>query len=146
MREDPDVKPILTAMENQDFDGAKNLWILISSVIIHQMKKYRNLLINELLKQRGLCETIFAMASFNMASEHNFYTAGNHTIHYIDLPILHLVGVNDILTPRDMVLDNYYALLKNSSLIEYTEFGHSLLYQLPREIAKHIDLFIKKII
>jgi len=146
LEEDIIVKPIFNAINDGNREN------VIKFMDTHFFKKfcpnedYYNILIDEVMKIRGLTEAIFAIASFNMASGHNFYTAGNHTINYIKLPILHLVGIDDILTPREMVLDNYYALKDNSKLIEYGGFGHSLLYQLPEEIAKHIDLFIKKVL
>mgnify|MGYP000940306163 CR=1 FL=1 len=146
LEEDIIVKPIFDAINDGNREN------VIKFMDTHFFKKfcpnedYYNILIDEVMKIRGLTEAIFAIASFNMASGHNFYTAGNHTINYIKLPILHLVGIDDILTPREMVLDNYYALKDNSKLIEYGGFGHSLLYQLPEEIAKHIDLFIKKVL
>jgi pimeloyl-ACP methyl ester carboxylesterase len=146
LEEDIIVKPIFDAINDGNREN------VIKFMDTHFFKKfcpnqdYYNILIDEVMKIRGLTEAIFAIASFNMASGHNFYTAGNHTINYIKLPILHLVGIDDILTPREMVLDNYYALKDNSRLIEYGGFGHSLLYQLPEEIAKHIDLFIKKVL
>lgn len=146
LEEDPDVKPILTAIESKDRDSVVEFMDEYFFVHGRPDEEYYNLLIDETMKIRKLPEAIFAIASFNMGSEHNFYTAGNHTINYIKTPILHLVGNNDILTPRDMVLDNYYALLGVSKLIEYNDFGHSLLYKLPKEIAKHVDLFIKGIL
>jgi pimeloyl-ACP methyl ester carboxylesterase len=146
LEEDIIVKPIFDAINDGNREN------VIKFMDTHFFKKfcpnqdYYNILIDEVMKIRGLTEAIFAIASFNMASGHNFYTAGNHTINYIKLPILHLVGIDDILTPREMVLDNYYALKDNSRLIEYGGFGHSLLYQLPEEIAKHIDMFIKNVL
>jgi pimeloyl-ACP methyl ester carboxylesterase len=143
LREDPDVKPILTAIEKKDVNSVMSF---MDTYFFGDHRpdddNYYLALINEVMKERGLCEAIFAMATFNMSSEHNFYIAGNHTINYIDIPVLHLVGINDLLTPRHMVLENYYALHKNSKLIEYNDFGHSLLYLLPREIAKHVTMFI----
>ncbi len=145
LRDDPDVKPILEAIENKNINGVMDF---MDKFFFHGKRpdddSYYLSLINEVMKERGLCEAIFAMAAFNMSSEHNFYIAGNHTINYIECPVLHLVGVNDILTPREMVMENYYALMKVSKIIEYSEFGHSLLYILPREIAKHIHMFINK--
>lgn len=145
LRADPDVKPILNAIENKNIDGVIDF---MDKNFFHGHRPdnddYYLSLINEVMKKRGLCEAIFAMATFNMTSEHNFYIAGNHTINYINNPVLHLIGVNDILTPREMAMENYYALMNTSKIIEYNEFGHSLLYILPREIAKHIDMFINK--
>mgnify|MGYP000972674471 FL=1 len=147
LRADPDVKPILNAIENKNIDGVIDF---MDKNFFHGHRPdnddYYLSLINEVMKLRGLPEAIFAIAAFNMDSGHNFYTAGNHTINFIKLPVLHLVGVNDILTPREMVLDNYYALKDNSRLIEYGGFGHSLLYQLPEEIAKHITMFIRNVL
>ncbi len=146
LEDDIVVKPILTAINEGNRED------VIKFMDTHFFKKYHpdedyyNILIDEVMKLRGLPEAIFAIAAFNMDSSHNFYTAGNHTINFIKLPVLHLVGVNDILTPREMVLDNYYALKDNSRLIEYGGFGHSLLYQLPEEIAKHITMFIRNVL
>lgn len=144
LKDDPDVKPILNAIKNNDIDKVKHFMDSHFFLKNKPDEKYYNLLIGEVMKLRGLTEAIFAIASFNMTSEHNFYTPGNHTINYINLPILHIVGVDDILTPKDMVLDNYFALMKYSKLIEYNEFGHSLLYDIPEEIAKQINAFISK--
>lgn len=121
------VKPIVDMIETNNVKGMKS-WLARNfygeSIIDDETLEQ---LAIESLKQRNLIDANFALATFNMGSMHNFYTAGNHAINHIKCPILHIVGQEDKMTPKYMSLENYYRLLDQSKLLEYERCGHSLL-------------------
>lgn len=137
------VKPIVDMIETNNIKGMK-AWLARNfygeSIIDDETLEQ---LAIESLKQRNLIDANFALATFNMGSMHNFYTAGNHAINHIKCPILHIVGQEDKMTPKYMSLENYYRLLDQSKLLEYERCGHSLLIDNPNAIAK-IYKFIER--
>lgn len=145
LAEDPvQVKPIIKILEEDNFDKMKE--ILEKSFYQNSKidKDYLNLLVKEALKQRNLADADFALASFNMSNQHNFYNAGTNDISKVKCPVLHFVGSQDPLTPKYMVLDNYYALKGQSELIEYPNCGHSILVDNIDKIQKQIFDFLNK--
>lgn len=59
-------------------------------------------------------------------------------------PVLIFSGKKDVLIP----FENFRLLhkhLKKSSLIEYPDAGHGLIYQYPIDLAEHIESFLKEI-
>lgn len=144
LREDEiEVMPILNALENQDRFKVENFLKHTLLRNCSTKNSYYHLMIDEAMKERCLIDADFAIASLNMGSEHNFYNAGNQGINYIKIPVLHLVGNNDLLIPKDMVLDNYYALKNVSTMIEYLNYGHGLLIENPDVVSKDIFNFLK---
>lgn len=137
------VKPIVDMIETNNIKGMKS-WLARNfygeSIIDDETLEQ---LAIESLKQRNLIDANFALATFNMGSMHNFYTAGNHAINHIKCPILHIVGQEDKMTPKYMSLENYYRLLDQSKLLEYERCGHSLLIDNPDAIDK-IYKFIER--
>lgn len=137
------VKPIVDMIETNNIKGMKS-WLARNfygeSIIDDETLEQ---LAIESLKQRNLIDANFALATFNMGSMHNFYTAGNHAINHIKCPILHIVGQEDKVTPKYMSLENYYRLLDQSKLLEYERCGHSLLIDNPDAIDK-IYKFIER--
>lgn len=137
------VKPIVDMIETNNIKGMKS-WLARNfygeSIIDDETLEQ---LAIESLKQRNLIDASFALATFNMGSMHNFYTAGNHAINHIKCPILHIVGQEDKVTPKYMSLENYYRLLDQSKLLEYERCGHSLLIDNPDAIDK-IYKFIER--
>lgn len=137
------VKPIVDMIETNNVKGMKS-WLARNfygeSIIDDETLEQ---LAIESLKQRNLIDANFALATFNMGSMHNFYTAGNHAINHIKCPILHIVGQEDKVTPKYMSLENYYRLLDQSKLLEYERCGHSLLIDNPDAIDK-IYKFIER--
>lgn len=137
------VKPIVDMIETNNIKGMKS-WLTRNfygeSIIDDETLEQ---LAIESLKQRNLIDANFALATFNMGSMHNFYTAGNHAINHIKCPILHIVGQEDKVTPKYMSLENYYRLLDQSKLLEYERCGHSLLIDNPDAIDK-IYKFIER--
>ena len=137
------VKPIVDMIETNNIKGMKS-WLARNfygeSIIYDETLEQ---LAIESIKQRNLIDANFALATFNMGSMHNFYTAGNHAINHIKCPILHIVGQEDKVTPKYMSLENYYRLLDQSKLLEYERCGHSLLIDNPDAIDK-IYKFIER--
>lgn len=138
-----EVKPILTALEKKDRIKVESFLKKTLLKNCNPDNDYYQLMVDEAMKERCLIDADFAIASLNMGSEHNFYNAGNQGINYINIPVLHLVGDSDVLIPKDMVLDNYYALKDVSIMIEYVNYGHGLLIENSDEVSKDIFDFIK---
>lgn len=139
-----EVKPILEILKKNDFDAMKAHLLKYLYINGSKDNTYVDLMTTEALKQRNLIDADFALASFNMGSKHNFYTAGNHDINNIKCPVLHIIGVNDELTPKYLSLDNYYALKNNSEYIEFSYCGHSLLVNYLTKTVDSIYDFLER--
>lgn len=141
LNDEVDVKPVLNIINNRDVSKMEKY---LQKYFYNNVDyKYLNLMAIEALKQRNLIDINFALASFNLGSMHNFYTAGNHDINNINIPVLHVIGSGDVITPKYMALDNYEPLKNNSEVIKVNYCGHSL-FAVNNEIINSIINFINK--
>jgi pimeloyl-ACP methyl ester carboxylesterase len=137
------VKPLLTALENNNFDFVKYIFDLTIYTYSKPSEEDNKIYINESLKQRNLVDVDFALASLNMGEDHNLYHEGENTISNIKAPVLHVWGTYDKTVPEYMVLDNINALEEQSTYIKFDECGHSPLVDKPDELTKTILSFIE---
>jgi len=117
------VKPLLTALENNNFDFVKYIFDLTIYTYSKPSEEDNKIYINESLKQRNLVDVDFALASLNMGK--------------------HVWGTYDKTVPEYMVLDNIKALEEQSTYVKFDECGHSPLVDKPDELTKTILSFIE---
>ena len=137
------VKPLLTALENNNFDFVKYIFDLTIYTYSKPSEEDNKIYINESLKQRNLVDVDFALASLNMGKDHNLYHEGENIIADIKAPVLHVWGTYDKTVPEYMVLDNIKALEEQSTYVKFDECGHSPLVDKPEELTKTILSFIE---
>ncbi len=137
------VVPLLQAQKTNNFAVMSFVFDQTIYTVNKPNEKDNILWINESLKQKNLADADWALASFNMSDQHNFYHEGNQNIVKIKCPVLHTWGKKDIVVPEYMVLDNVKALEKQSKFIVYENCGHSPLVDVPNQLTKDIIDFIK---
>lgn len=144
MAKDPiQVIPLLEAQKNKNFAVMSYVFDATIYTVSKPSIEDNKMWIDESLKQRNLIDADWALANFNMSSQHNFYNAGTNNIGNVKCPILHTWGNKDIVVPEYMVLENVKALQKQSTLIVYENCGHSPLVDVPDQLTNDILAFIK---
>lgn len=137
-----DVVPYLKMIKDKNLPGIKTF---LTTNFYHQNfddQELLDLMANEALKQRNLIDVDFALAKFNIGSKHNFYANGNNSISNIKCPILHIIGEDDILTPKYMALDNYYRLKDQSRIINYPYCGQ-MTFTYDEKLLQQINQFLE---
>lgn len=142
MATDPiQVKPLFDAQNAKNFAFVKYIFDLTVYTVGKPSEEDNLVYINESLKQRNLPDADFALASQNMSDLPNSYKDGEHTIHKITMPTLHVWGDKDITVPEAMVLDNVAAIKDVSTYIRYENCGHSPLIDKPDQLAADLIRF-----
>lgn len=137
------VIPLLMAQKNKDFNTMAYIWNLTIYTVNKPSEEENKVWINESLKQRNLVDADWALATFNMSDQHNFYRQGSHEITKVKAEVLHIWGKNDIVVPEYMIQENIAALKELSTYIAYDDCGHSPLVDVPDLLTKDILNFIK---
>jgi pimeloyl-ACP methyl ester carboxylesterase len=131
------VAPPLAAFEAKNAEFFDGLW---KAAIYNNAKpeaKDNEVYITETLKQRNLIDVDWALAAFNMSTEHNGYTAGSGTIGEIRCPVAITCAELDLVVPPDASRGNA-AAIRGSKLLEYANCGHSPLVDCPDRLAADI--------
>jgi pimeloyl-ACP methyl ester carboxylesterase len=143
MAKDPvQVLPLLMAYQTKNKALLKQIYNMTIYTVNKPNEEDFDLYIDETLKQRNLVDVDFALASFNMGHEHNFYTQGDGSIDDVKAETLHVWGSHDVTVPEQMMKANIDAI-KNSTYVKFDQCGHSPLIDKPDELTKVIVEFIK---
>jgi pimeloyl-ACP methyl ester carboxylesterase len=143
MAKDPvQVLPLLMAYQTKNKALLKQIYNMTIYTVNKPNEEDFDLYIDETLKQRNLVDVDFALASFNMGHEHNFYTQGDGSIDDVKAETLHVWGSHDVTVPEQMMKANIDAI-KNSTYVKFDQCGHSPLIDKPDELTKVIFEFIK---
>ena len=143
MAKDPvQVLPLLMAYQTKNKALLKQIYNMTIYTVNKPNEEEFDLYIDETLKQRNLVDVDFALASFNMGHEHNFYTQGDGSIDDVKAETLHVWGSHDVTVPEQMMKANIDAI-KNSTYVKFDQCGHSPSIDKPDELTKVIIEFIK---
>lgn len=136
------VLPLLAAIKNGDSATLSYIYNLTVYTVNKPNAEDAKVLTAEALKQRNLVDVDWALAHLNMSDQPNAYTSGSHTIEHIQCPVLHIRGKEDRTVPEYMLNDNVNAI-KDSTVIQYDNCGHSPFMDVPDQIARDILSFLK---
>lgn len=144
MAQDPvQVLPAIQAMEKKDFAFMNWLWDISIYTVQKPDPEMNKVWIDETLKQRNLIDIDWALATFNMSGEPNFYVPGENTISHVQAKSLHIWSKQDYVVLEYMVKENVEALKANASYIEYGNGGHNPLVDNLDRLTEDILEFVK---
>jgi len=134
------VAPVLAAQAAQNKDFLRMLWDM---VIYTQNKpeenKYQEYL-EDMLTQRNLVDVDYALATFNISSEHNGVVSGSGDVAKIACPTLIIQGEKDLVVPVTMALGIKEGLGAKAELVILENSGHSPLID---SLDRLIELLVK---
>lgn len=143
MEKDPiQVLPAIEAMKKKDFAFMNWLWD-ISIYTVNKPDPVENKVwIEETLKQRNLIDIDWALATFNMSDQPNFYVPGQNTITHVKAKSLHIWSKNDLVVLEYMVQENVNALQDTATYKVYEKGGHSPIVDNLEQLTQDILSFI----
>lgn len=145
MSKDPlQVLPLLQIIETNNIEMMKMIFNATIYTESKPSEEDQNLYASEALKERSLVDADWAISSLNLSAEPNAYAKGNNAYKDITIPVLHILGDNDLLVPESMLEDNVSTLLGNSKVLRYDKCSHSPFVDKPTEITKDVLDFIKE--
>ena len=131
------ITPALSALKSKNAAFFNQLWDKVMYPINKPTEEENALYIEETLKQRNLVDLDWALAVFNMSEEHNGYVQGSGNIGMIRCPVSFTCADHDMTVPPAVIKENA-SVIKNSTLLEYENCGHSPLVDCPDRLAGDI--------
>lgn len=124
MAQDPiQVLPAIEAMKKKDFAFMNWLWDISIYTVNKPNPDDNKIWIEETLKQRNLVDIDWALATFNMSDQPNFYVPGQNTIKHVKAKSLHIWSKYDLVVLEYMVQENVEALKTNATYKVYEKGG-----------------------
>ncbi len=137
------VAPIAEAQQTNDGAMMRAIWDqLIYTHNQPEPDRYDEY-VEDMLTQRNLADVDYALAQFNISTEHNGVTEGTGAAAEIDVPTLVLRGERDLVITEEMVEQTVADIGSNADLVVLDDCGHSPLIDDLNQLLNEVTTFIE---
>lgn len=134
------VVPVLQAYATKNKEFLRNLWnMAIYTQKQPSAERYEEYL-EDMLTQRNLVDVDYALATFNISTEHNGVVPGSGDVDKITISTLVVQGDKDLVVPLQMAEEIQEGIGDNARLVVLSNSGHSPLVD---NFEKLIELIIE---
>ena len=144
IRRDPvQVAPVLEAYEDCDAETLKGIWNRLIYVNDRPDPDRYDDYVADMCTQRNLVDVDYALAHFNVSTEHNGIEPGSGAVDRIEAPALVLRGEDDLVVSRAMVEQTVADLGDCAELRHLPGCGHSPLVDDLDRFLEHVEGFLR---
>lgn len=138
------VAPIAEAQESEDAATMRAVWDqLIYTHNQPEPERYEEY-VEDMFTQRNLADVDYALAQFNISSEHNGIAEGTGKAGEINIPTLVLRGERDLVITEEMVEETVADIGSNAELVVLHNCGHSPLIDDLDQLIEEVTAFLER--
>lgn len=137
------VAPIVEAQETEDGETMRTVWEQLIYTHNQPASERYDEYVADMCTQRNLADVDYALAQFNISTEHNGVTEGTDAAAEIDVPTLVLRGERDLVITEEMAEQTVADIGANAELVVLDDYGHSPLIDDLDQLLNEVTAFIE---
>ena len=140
------VVPMVTCQQTKNYKFMEQIWNMTIYTSLSQKRPDEEsgaIFLEETCKQVNLVDADWALMRFNISGETSFYSSGEDIAKNITCPVIAFNGRQDITTPEIMTAENR-TWIKQIEQVYYDDCAHSILVDLPDQLAKDFLEFVNR--